>query len=49
LIFRALDFGIYAAVPCSRIANRELAMVLKPQDILVLLKLVAIGKEPLGL
>ena len=41
-----LDIESIAAILYSRIANREYTMNLKPQDILFLLKLVALGKNP---
>lgn len=45
-IFLLLDIGRIGDILYSRIANREYQMNLKPQDILFLLKLVALNKKP---
>jgi hypothetical protein len=42
----SLELDQVFAILYSRIANRECPMNLKPQDILFLLKLVALGKKP---
>lgn len=44
--FSLFDFDCACAILYSRIANSGCLMNLKPQDVLVLLKLVALGKAP---